>query len=71
MEHERHLLRKATTLESRKVTELPHKNTNTNIDKMRHHRNMFQMKEKDKTPKEELSEEETGNLPEKKFTVGL
>lgn len=28
------------------------------------------MKEKDKTPKEELSEEETSNLPEKKFTVG-
>lgn len=37
---------------------------------MRHHRNMFQMKEKDKTPKEKLSEEETGDLPEKKFTVG-
>jgi len=30
---------------------------------------MFQMKEQDKIPKEKLSEEETGNLPEKEFTV--
>ena len=36
---------------------------------MRQQRNMFQMKEQDKIPKEKLSEEETGNLPEKEFTV--
>ena len=30
---------------------------------------MFQMKEQDKIPKEKLSEEETGNLPEKEFTI--
>ena len=30
---------------------------------------MFQMKEQDKISKEKLSEEETGNLPEKEFTV--
>ena len=30
---------------------------------------MFQMKEKDKTPEEELSEVEIGNLPEKEFRV--
>ena len=36
---------------------------------MRQQRNMFQMKEQDKIPKEKLSEEETGNLPEKEFTI--
>ena len=35
---------------------------------MRQQRNMFQMKEQDKTP-EELSEVEIGNLPEKEFRV--
>ena len=30
---------------------------------------MFQMKEKDKTPEEELSEVEIGNLPEKEIRV--
>ena len=30
---------------------------------------MFQMKEQDETPEKELSEVETGNLPEKEFTV--
>ena len=30
---------------------------------------MFQMKEQDKTPEEQLSEVEKGNLPEKEFTV--
>ena len=30
---------------------------------------MFQMKEQDKIPKEKLSEEETGNLPEKEFPI--
>ena len=32
-------------------------------------RNIFQMKDKDKTLKEELSDVETGSLPEKEFTV--
>ena len=35
---------------------------------MRQQRNMFQVKEQDKTP-EELSEVEIGNLPEKEFRV--
>ena len=35
---------------------------------MRQQRDMFQMKEQDKTPEEELSEE-IGNLPEKEFRV--
>ena len=30
---------------------------------------MFQMKEQDKAPEEELSEEETGKLPNKEFKV--
>ena len=30
---------------------------------------MFQMKEQDKTPEEELSEVEIGSLPEKEFRV--
>ena len=46
-----------------------HKNTHSKADKMRQQRNMFQMKEQDKISKEKLSEEETGNLPEKEFTV--
>ena len=39
------------------------------LDKMRWQRNMFQTKEQDKTPKEQLSEVEIGNLPEKEFRV--
>ena len=30
---------------------------------------MFQMKEQDKTPEEQLSHVETGNLPEKEFRI--
>ena len=36
---------------------------------MRQQRNMAQMKEQGKTPEEQLSEVEMGNLPEKEFTV--
>ena len=36
---------------------------------MRWQRNMFQMKEQDKTPEEQLSDVEVGNLPEKEFRV--
>ena len=32
---------------------------------------MFQTKEKDKTPEEELSEVEIGNLPKKEFRVEI
>ena len=32
---------------------------------MRQYRNMFQMKEQEKAPKEELSEIQVGNFPEK------
>lgn len=34
---------------------------------MRQHRNMFQIKEQDKTPEEQISEVEIGNIHEKKF----
>ena len=30
---------------------------------------MYQMKEQDKTPEKQLNEVETGNLPEKEFTI--
>ena len=43
-----------------------HKNTNSNLDKMRWQRNMFQAKEQDKTP-EELSEVEIGSLSKEEF----
>ena len=36
---------------------------------MRKQRNMFQTKEQNKTPEEQLSEEEKGNLREKEFSV--
>ena len=45
-----------------------HKNTNSNLDKVRRQRNMFQAKEQDKTPKE-LSEVDVGNVPKKEFRV--
>ena len=45
-----------------------HRDMNSNVDKMRQQRNMFQTKEQNKTP-EELSELEIGNLPKKEFKV--
>ena len=36
---------------------------------MRQQRNIFQMKERDKTPEEGLSEVEVGSLSEKEFRV--
>ena len=39
------------------------------LDKMGWQRNVVQMKEQDKTPEEQLSEVEIGNLPEKEFKV--
>ena len=38
---------------------------------MRQQRNMFQVKEQDKTPEEQLSEVEIRNLPEKEFRVTI
>jgi len=46
-----------------------YENTNGNLGKVRQQKNMFQMKEKYKTPEEELSEVEIGNLNEKEFIV--
>ena len=43
---------------------------NSKLGKLRQQRNMFQMKEQDKTP-EEQSGVETGGLPEKQFKVML
>ena len=63
------VLQKATSPRLRNITNLLHtKNTNSNLNKMRCQRNMFQMKEQEKTP-EELSEVEIGILPEKEFRV--
>lgn len=39
-------------------------NKNKELRKMRQHRNMFQMKEKDKISEEELSQVEISNLPD-------
>ena len=39
------------------------------LGKMRQQRIMSQKKEQDKTPEEQLSEVEIGNLPEKEFRV--
>lgn len=46
-----------------------YRNKNSQLGKMRKQRNMFQTKEGDKTPEEELNEVEKGNLPEKEFDV--
>ena len=39
------------------------------IDKMKRQRNLYQMKEQDKTPEKQLNEVEIGNLPEKEFII--
>ena len=44
-------------------------NRDRKSDKMRWQRNMFHMKEQDKTPEEQLSEVKIGNLPGKEFRV--
>ena len=36
---------------------------------MKQQKNMFQMKEQDKTPEEDLSEEYLSNLPDKEFKL--
>ena len=46
-----------------------HKNTHSNLDIMNQQRNIFQVKEQDKIPEEELSDMGIGNLAEKEFKV--
>ena len=46
-----------------------YRNKNSQLGKMRKQRNMFQTKEGDKTPEEELNEVEKGNLPEKEVRI--
>ena len=36
---------------------------------MKRQRNMYQMKEQDKTPEKQLNEVQIGNLPEKEFRI--
>ena len=36
---------------------------------MRQYRNMLQTKEQDKTPQEQINEEEIGNQPKKEFRI--
>ena len=43
-----------------------HRSKNSNLE---NEVTMFQMKQQDKAPKEELSEMEIGNLPDKEFKV--
>ena len=43
--------------------------TERQTDKMKRQRAMYQMKEQDKTPEEQLNEVEIGNLPEKEFRI--
>lgn len=53
------LLHKAVSPRSGNVTSLPiHRNKNRELGKMRQQKSMFQMKEQDKTPEEELSKVE-------------
>lgn len=66
-----HVLEKATSPGSRNRTKFPHtdNHTDSNLDKMRQWRNVFQLKEKEQPLEEELSKVDIGNLPEKKFWV--
>lgn len=43
-----------------------HQNTNRNLNKVRWHKNMFQVKEQDKILEEQLSQMETAKIPEKR-----
>ena len=42
---------------------------NTNLNKMKRHRNTQQVKEDDKCPPNQTKEEEIGNLPENKLRI--
>ena len=46
-----------------------HENKNGKLGKIGQQRNMFQTKEQDKAPEEELNKVETGSLPNKEFKV--
>ena len=41
----------------------------SNLNKMKRQRNIQQMKEHDKTPSNQIKEEEIGSLPEKEFRM--
>ena len=43
-----------------------HQNINRNLNKVRWHKNMFQVKEQDKILEEQLSQMETAKIPEKR-----
>ena len=45
------------------------KHIHRKIDKMKRHTAMYQMKEQDKTPENQLSEVKIDNLPEKEFRI--
>ena len=57
------------TAEARRTTILQHveQKPHSQIDKMKRQRAMYQMKEQDKTPEQQLNEVEIGNHPEKEF----
>ena len=60
-----------TLREARRTTILQHteRKPQSQIDKMKRQRAMYQMKEQDKTPEKQLNEVEIGNLPEKEFRI--
>lgn len=61
---------KVTSPKSRNVTDLPNTDTKTEkTGKMRQCSGIFEAKEQEKTPEEELSEVEISNLPDKEFEV--
>ena len=66
MGHIGHCLQRIAYPRLRNVTKLQNRNTNRNLNTMSWHRNMFQMKEEDKTPEEQLSKVEIANLPKKR-----
>ena len=51
------------------MTFLVERNRHRDIDKMRRQRNMFQMKEQDKTIAKDLSETDKSNIPDREFNA--
>ena len=66
----RYLLHKTISPRLEYITDLLiHRNKNRESGKMRQQTNIFEMKDQDKNPKEELSEVEISILPNKEFKV--
>lgn len=65
------LLQKATSPRSRNMTDRHNTDKLIELGKMRRQRPMFQMKEENKIPEEELSKVEISNLLDKGFKVML